>query len=80
MLSAVFKPIAFKAAKLHLAAAGQPETEEQQLCRQLIRVLAVFFGAECPLNILLSKIFYKKFFASQDFGQQYATISKTSVL
>ena len=35
MLSIVFKPIAFKAAKLHLAAAGQPETEEQQLCRQL---------------------------------------------
>lgn len=35
MLSVVFKPIAFKAAKLHLAAAGQPETEEQQLCRQL---------------------------------------------
>ena len=77
MLSVVFKPIAFKAAKLHLAAAGQPETEEQQLCRQLIRV---FFGAECPLNLLLSKIFYRKIFASQDFGQQYATISKTSVL
>ena len=35
MLSIVFKPIAFKAAKLHLAAAGQPETKEQQLCRQL---------------------------------------------
>ena len=35
MLSIVFKPIAFKAAKLHLATAGQPETEEQQLCRQL---------------------------------------------
>ena len=35
MLSIVFKPIAFKAAKLHLVAAGQPETEEQQLCRQL---------------------------------------------
>ena len=42
MLSVVFKPIAFKAAKLHLAAAGQPKTEKQQLCRQLIRVLAVF--------------------------------------
>ena len=35
MLSIVFKPIAFKAAKLHIAAAGQPKTEEQQLCRQL---------------------------------------------
>lgn len=42
MLSVVFKPIAFKAAQLHLAAAGQPKTEKQQLCRQLIRVLPVF--------------------------------------
>lgn len=42
MLSVVFKPIAFKAAQFHLAAAGQPKTEKQQLCRQLIRVLAVF--------------------------------------
>lgn len=79
MLSVVFKPIAFKAAKLHLAAAGQPEAEEQQLCRQLIRVLAVFRRG-ISIQIPSSKIFYRKIFASQDFGQQYATISETRVL
>lgn len=29
-------------AQLHLTAVGQPKTEKQQLCRQLIRMLAVF--------------------------------------
>ena len=61
MLSVVFKPISFKAAQLHLAAAGQPKTEKQQLCRQLIRVLAVFSARNVHETSSSQKYFTEKF-------------------
>ena len=61
MLSIVFKPIAFKAAKLHLAAVGQPKTEKQQLRRQLIRMLAVFSARNVHETASSQKYFTEKF-------------------
>lgn len=87
MLSVVFKPIAFKAAKLHLAAAGQPETEEQQLCRQLIRVLAVFWRRMSikppPLKNILQKNFRKSRFRTavcNDFENQRAMMQSRETI
>lgn len=67
-------------AQLHLTAVGQPKTEKQQLCRQLIRMLAVFSTRNVHETSSSQKYLTEKIFASQDFGQQYATISKTRVL
>ena len=74
-------------AKLHLAAAGQPETEEQQFRRQLIRVLAVFAARNNHTNPLLKNILQKNFRKSRfrtavcnDFGNQRAMMQSRETI
>lgn len=87
MLSVVFKPISFKAAQLHLAAAGQPKTENSSSAVSLSGCWRFFRRGMSmkppPLKNILQKNFRKSRFRTaicNDFRNPNAMMQSREML